>query len=383
MKTLGRLIGKSRIPLILALSPLVLLLSAWEVLGLSEGQDGVQGYGVPPTEQFVVRSTVTPTPFQPVAPTLVDDPYLQTIPLTVGGCCVKPMWSNDSKWVMFLDRPSTTDPAGLYGLPAGGGSISLINARVGLYSKDGSLVAYPEDGRTIVERWVDGNRWVVPNGGRAISFAPSGDWVVWKVGSEGINFPDLRQRAIWVAKVDGSEAKEVVTSNGGNLVGWNEDETAIIITGRLAPDLPAGIWRIDLESGAGALLMEVERPRGALISPSGGWVVYTIAFDQELERNGVWVVKTDGTFSRRLEAYGAYRWRREGQLLLIPFDMNEAGLEIWQINPLEDIVWQLTDPEVTHISILNNDWVPSPDGSSLVYLSAEDQNLWIVGLPEP
>ncbi len=201
--------------------------------------------------------------------------------------------------------------------------------------------------------------------------------------SRGIEFPDLRQQAIWIANYIGTDAREVVTIMGGDFVGWTNGEGEILVTGRLASHGPSGIWRIMVEDGAGQLLLEMDRIRSPLLSPEGDWLAFMVAFDTQEDRNGLWVMRTDGSFSQKLNLFGAYRWRREGQLLVIPLDLEQSGPALWQVDATTGESWQLIDPQHTSWQIASNDWQPSPDGEKIVFRSAEDQNLWILELPSP
>lgn len=323
----------------------------------------------------------TRTPHRTPTATAVDEPTPYR--LTEGGCCPYPSWSPDSHWVPFLDRPGPYEPAGLYAVAASGGEITLIVDRVGNFSRDWSRVAYADSGRTFVERWADGERWEIPNEGREVCFSPSGQVIEWEVMSRGIEFPDLRQQAIWFADYNGTNAREVVTIMGGEFVGWLNGEGEILVTGRLAPYGPAGIWRIILENGAGQLLLEMDRVRSPLLSHDGDWLAFTVAFDTQEERNGLWVMRTDGSFSKKLDWFGAYRWRREGELLVIPLDLEQPGPTLWQLDVISGESWRLIDPKNISLRIASNDWQPSPDGEKIVFRSAEDQNIWVLELPVP
>jgi hypothetical protein len=234
-----------------------------------------------------------------------------------------------------------------------------------------------------VERWADGERWEIPNEGREVCFSPSGQFIEWEIMSRGIEFPDLRQQAVWVANYNGKDAHEVVTIMGGEFVGWINGEEEILVTGRLAPYGPSGIWRILLGNGAGQLLLEMDSVRSPLLSPNGEWLAFTVAFDTQEERNGLWVMRTDGSFSKKLDLFGAYRWRREGELLVIPLDLEHPGPALWQVDVINGKSWRLIDPLHTSWQIASNDWQPSPDGEKIVFRSAEDQNLWVLELPSP
>jgi hypothetical protein len=320
----------------------------------------------------------TATPFLPVESTPADP---QPIQLAEGGCCSLPMWSRDSQWVLFLDKPGEYASAGLYGIPIAGGESTIVNDQVGVYSESRTLVAYPEAGRVYVERWVDGTRWAVPSEGRIVSFSPSGRFITWAVGSRSIRYPDVRQSTIWVADFDGKNAHDVITVNGGYLVGWDVGEKGIYVTGRLGPSMPSGIWHVNLETSAARLVMEAERPRSALLSPGGSYIVFYIALSSDPEANGLWVVPTDGSPGIKLDLFGAYRWRYDDVLVVIPLEMDTPGISLWQIDASSGEALQITYPELTSISIANNDWQISPDGRQMVYLSAEDRNLWILRLP--
>ncbi|MGD8823166.1 MAG: hypothetical protein PVG63_08705 [Anaerolineales bacterium] len=371
MTLLGLRIGKA------VLLGSLFLVACSPVVGAASVVDAVPSQPNPTASPSSTPEPVMPTatPFQALEPTPIP-----AYPITRAGCCGHPQWGADSNWVVFLDRPRIDAQPGLYGVPINGGDPRLIHPQVGIYSNDFSLVAYKQDGYTYVERWADGTRWTIPNLGRPVFFSPSGRKLAWDISSEGITHPDLRQHSIWVSAHNGSEARQIVSVQGGSFIGWLANEEQIIVTGRLEPYGMGGIWRIDIDSREATLLMEVERPRDLLLSPEGGWLAFTIRFEQTDGRNGLWIMNTADGQARRLDAYGSYRWRSEGQLLLIPFDP-AAELALWQYDSASGEGIQLTNPDVYHFKIANNDWEVSPDGTKVVYVSAEDYSLWILQLP--
>jgi hypothetical protein len=243
-------------------------------------------------------------------------------------------------------------------------------------------VAYPESGQIFVERWADKTRWMIPSNGRAISISPDLADVAWEFGSQSIQSPDRRQTQIWIANINGENARELVTVHGGQFHGWVGGSEAILVTGRLAPHIPAGIWRVDTSTGAALLLFEVEKPRSISLSSSGEWFAFIIAFEQDNRRNGIWVMKSDGSFTQRLRGFGAYRWRADGQLLLIPLDPEAEHPALYQIDIENGRLWRLIDPANILLEITNNDWSVSPNGKWLLYQSSEDRNLWVMELPK-
>lgn len=369
--------------------PVFLLIAAvfWLSVGAAASGEGPTSSDRPLYQQAV--ELPKPTRTQAAAPATSETPTPTALPalvperLTQGGCCPYPSWSQDSEWVLFFDRPSQEVDAGLYGVPVDGGEVTLIHGRVGVYSRNYAVVAYRGQAGTVIERWADGAAWIAFNDNRRVQFSPSAKSVVWIVTSHGISFPDVRQRGVWLATEDDPEGREIVTVNGGTFVGWTHDEEALIVTGRLSPNGPAGVWRIAVENGAGRLLMEAENVRSPLLSPDGGWVAFLSTFNADPDRDGLWALRTDGVEIKKVPFFGAYRWRREGELLVIPVDLDGEGLSLWQVDVSTLETHRLTDRASTHLPIANNDWSPSPDGEKMVFLSSEDRNLWLLALPEP
>jgi hypothetical protein len=340
--------------------------------------------------EIVEHATLTPPPppqefhvFNPVAAIDISQPDLRPMQITEGGCCSYAGWSVDSEWVLYLDGESGATRTGLYSIPRDGGSASLVTDRYGVFSADWSLVAYPESGQVYIEQWSTTARSSIPSSGREVSISPDMRFVVWEFGSRTIQSPDRRQSQVWIANVDGSAARELVTLHGGTFQGWLGGSDAILATGRLSPTSPAGIWKIDTSTGAAQLLFEVERARQFALSTSGEWLAFIIAFEQDTRRNGIWILKTDGTFTQRLQGFGAYRWRLDGQLLLMPQDLDKKYPGLYQIDMEGGRVWRLIDPETVRLDITNNDWSVSPNGKWLLFHASSDRNLWVMELPHP
>ena len=337
-----------------------------------------------PLKATVAPHVVTATPTPAFAPEVIEltasNP--EAVQITEDGCCPYPDWSSDSEWVLFVDSEGKEGP-GLYGVPAAGGPATFLTARVGSYSEDLSLVAYPEAGLVYVERWAIGDRWLVPSEGREVFLSHENEWIAWEYGSTSIQDQDLKQRTIWIATIRGEDARELVTVHGGRFLDWIDHGKAILVSGRLSPLSPSGIWRVDRDSGAATLLFSTDRARDVLISAEGEWLVLTVAFQSDRSKNGIWVLRTDGSFTTRLPVYGSYRWKQEGQLLIIPYDFEAQGPYLWQIDIKADQIWALTDPEKTELPIGNNDWQPSPDGNKVVFYSHNDDSLWVLDLPKP
>jgi hypothetical protein len=327
---------------------------------------------------------VPPMPVPTTEPSVVQVDFVSPDPImiTEDGCCPYPQWSSDSEWVLFVDSVGDEGP-GLYGVPVGGGPATFLTSRIGSFSEDLSLVAYPEAGLVYIEQWATGDRWLVPSEGRRVYLSHENEWIAWEYGSTSIQNQDLKQRTIWIATLKGEGARELVTVHGGRFLGWIDHGEALLVSGRLSPLSPAGIWRVERDTGAAQLLFATDRARDVLISAEGEWLALTVAFQTDRTQNGIWALKTDGSLVRRIPAYGSYRWRSEGNLLIIPYDFSAERPYLWQIDVEQEQIWGLTDPKTLDLPIANNDWQPSPDGQKIVYYSTEDHNLWVLTLAQP
>ncbi len=330
-----------------------------------------------------VATTQRPEQTEPVLPTPTPLPLLRQ--LTSGGCCAQPFWSADSQRVLFIDKPSPESPAGLWSVDLQGGPAQFANDRLGIYSNDQQLRAFPEAGQTIVERLSDGQRWVIPSGGRAVSFSPDGQQLAWTTGQGTAGSPSV-PRQIWVSQVDGSRARQVLTLPGGSFSGWFSDGR-LLISGRLtAPEAGQALYALTLpadEAGQPALteLARGERVRGTSISPDGRWLAYLVTLSADPQQNGIWLVNTQSGEKRRLDLFGAYRWRDGGRLLVVPLDLGQPVHRMWQVEAESGETAPLTDPATTPFKIANGDWSVSPDGRHMLFVSATDQNIWLLELP--
>jgi len=336
---------------------------------------------IPTVEVFpTAQPTATPRP----TPTITPTPTPEVRQLTTGGCCVMPAWSPDSKQVLFIDKPGPSAETGVYAIDITDRSKApQLAGRVGIYSPDLSLVAYPQDTRTFVEKISSGERWVVPNNGQAVEFAPDDQHLAWE--SEATSGPyDERQNEIFVANIDGQAVSKVARVYGGGLVGWLPRGLALLFLGR--PSLnshDSTLTVLDLRTNVAADLVTAERISGVRLSNEGTRVAYYISFNPDEKRNGIWVQKTDGSGARPIDLWGAYQWRDDSHLLVVPArTAPDQAFELWQVDAETGEKKKLTDAAVTPLNILNGDWRVSPDGKYVVFVNSTDRNLWLVKLPE-
>ncbi len=326
----------------------------------------------------VSEPTRAPTSTQTPTPT----PALALIQLTRGGCCVQPFWSPDSEQVLYIDRPALDLPSGIWGITLPGGEAEFITDRLGLYSADMQLRAFLQNGQTIVENMGSGEQWTIPNQGRAVRFSPDGMWVAWTAGQAGPPF-DSAQREVWFSRLDGSAARNLFSITGGGLADWLPNGKLLVSERSTAGGEGHVFWIISALDEPPQKLIDVPtdgRIRGEAVSPNGNWLAYMHSFSSDDSQNGLWIVNTETGERRRLDTFGAYQWRDGNRLLVVPLDVSEPGHRLEQIEASSGEITTLTDPAVTPFRIANGDWRVSPDGRRIAFVSAEDQNIWVLEL---
>jgi hypothetical protein len=182
--------------------------------------------------------------------------------------------------------------------------------------------------------------------------------------------------------VDGSDARVVATLRGGGLSDWFPDGRRLLVSFRDEEDRSSTYAVLDLDTGEVQPLVQAPQVRGALLSPQAGWLAYQVTFSGDPAADGLWLLPLDGGEPRWLDVYGAYRWRGEGRLLVIPLEPGAVAQRVLEVDALTGEARALTDPAVTPLRIAGGDWALSPDGRALAYVSAEDRNIWILELPE-
>ena len=332
-----------------------------------------------PSRPTIQPPTLTPQP----TPTIIPTPTPKTKQITSGGCCVNPFWSPDGTVVMFVDKPNETASAGILGVKLNGEPPQLITAQVGIFSPDFKYVAYPKATETVIAEINGSKQWVVREaGGRSISFSPDSKLISWQVSSSLVNF-DLRTTEVWVANVDGTQAKKIASLFGGGVSWWLPDSAKMLATIRKEANTDPILNILNIADGKLTPVAQASSFRSTMLSPDGAWIIYQIAFSGEAAKDGIWVMRSDGKDLRRLEIFGSYRWRADGKILFVPLE-NITGKQshrFVEVDAATGNARALTDPNVTPFRIANGDWSLSPDGKRVVFLNTEDGNLWTIDLP--
>jgi Tol biopolymer transport system component len=306
--------------------------------------------------------------------------------LTNGGCCVQPSFSSDSQQVLFIDKPGDDVPVGIYGvnITAPQSDPVLVNNIIGFWNFQRTIVATIEGDLAVFTNVASGESWTVNTGGNWPSFSPDSSQIIW-VATDREGPYDRRQNDIWLANLDGSKARKLLSLYGGGLTGWFLDSQRILLTGRDNPnEEKLTLFVYDLANERRANLFSHKRLRGGEISTGGSWIAFFISFADDPAENGLWVIGADGTNQQRLDIprFGAYAWRNDDTLFYIPMRaLGEESMQLWVIEAATGQLQPLTDPATLPFSISNGDWEISPDGQYLVFVNSADQNIWLMTLP--
>lgn len=346
-----------------------------------------------PSPTAPATATSTPAPTATSTPTATPTPVPQAFQLTSGGCCTQPFWSPDSQQVRFIDRPSANSPVGIWGVSIAEPQTepTLVSQRLEESIAEPDYLVETSSNTTVIERLADGERWTVPADGRSVVISPNKARIAWSVSNDNVAVEN-RVAAIWIANLDGSEARQVATLPRGGLSGWVSDDVLLLSSRESLQSSETVLSALSLVDGTLLELARGDRLRSQLVSPSGQWVVYYNTFAADPAQNGLWLVRTDGSQRVPLdkELFGAYQWRgcsntcapEDDRLLIVPFRPDAPFHEFWELDPRSGDIRQLIDADLTPLKIANGDWRVSPDGRHVVYVEARDRNLWAIELPE-
>ena len=344
------------------------------------------------TPTATATSTATLLPTSTPAETNTPTPTATLVPplrqLTAGGCCVHPLFSPDPEQVLFIDKPAENLPAGIYGVDVDQqvpDQSKLINETIGFRNQQRNIVATINDD---VVQFIDeatGDSWELETGGNWPHFSPDSTQVLWTATDREGPY-DRRQSDIWLANLDGSDPRRVISLYGGGFTAWFPDGERILLIGRDRPeDEDRMLISLNLTDGQRVDLASQKRIRNPKMSPDGGWIVYFVDFADEVEDRGVWAVSSDGMTRKKLNfpAFGAYNWRDDDTLLIIPMrDNPEESMQVWSLDVPDNVAVPLTDPASVKFVISNGDWTVSPNGDSIAFVNSDDKNIWLLTLPE-
>ncbi|GGJ53602.1 M23 family metallopeptidase [Deinococcus roseus] len=319
-----------------------------------------------------VQNTPQQGKFSGYQPVKTDWPVKETR-LTTGGCCVLPMFTPDSRQLMFIDRPTVQNPVGWYVVQPQQKPQAMLP--LGFYSPDLRHQILPETpAGTRIKRLSDGKIQTLPAEVGNVIWSPEGSRYVWNESQESGNF-DERQTRIRIATF-GQAPSTLTTVYGGGAQGFL-DQNTLLILGKTNPNSDNRVlYTLDLKTRKTRKLETALNIRGVTIGPKGKWIAYFLAFNQD-RKNGLFVVNREGK-KRQVPGFGSYRWRSEETLLLIPLKDTPQSHTVQ--------TWKVGAPQLQTLVKLSgkisyDQWVVSPDGRNLAYVNGKDRNIYGLRLP--
>jgi Tol biopolymer transport system component len=336
-----------------------------------------------PEPKALTNILITSAPISQPLSQPVASPTLRQ--LTQEGCCVQPTFSPDGQEILFIDQPDPASPTSVYAVDIAKPQKPLLREEtIGFRNTDRTIVATREGDLARFTNETSGQSWTINTGGNWPRFSPDDRQVLWIATDREGPF-DRRTSDIWLANLDGSNAKKILTVYGGGFAGWFPDSRRVLFIGRDNPnDEELILFVYDLKNERRTNLFAHKRLRGGEISRNGSWVTVFLTFAEEPSENGLWLISTDGTTQRQLTLprFGGYRWQDDDTLLFIPMRAStEASMQLWAIDAPTGQMQPLTDPETLVFSISNGDWDVSPNGQHVVFVSSADQSIWLITLP--
>ncbi len=346
-----------------------------------------QATALPKASTAVVTNTpaATQTPASTETPSPTPTPTrvpAQLSQLMEGGCCVNPSWLPDSARVIFIDKPDANAPTGLYQVAIDKPMTSTLwTERIAFYSPDYAFAQIPEQAGTRLIRVGDDQEWRLKNGGRSVQISPDRTRIVWTETRE--TFPiENRVSNIMLANLDGSDPKRILQVLRGGVSGWLDDNR-LLVNGRASREMnESTLFVYDLRDESQTKIVSAERLRLTAPSRGGSWIAYAITNDADPARNGLWVVRTDGTDARKLDFFGPLQWRDDTRFVYLPFavDMSNPGAQpphaFYDYDVTTGESRRLT-PQDMPFRITSGDWALSPDGSKIAFVNAADNNIWL------
>jgi Tol biopolymer transport system component len=321
--------------------------------------------------------TASPTASPSPTPTATPTPAL--VRLTEGGCCFAPFYLDNR--VTFIDRPAPDAQVGYYAVPPNGSAPELVEERLGMFHGGGAYFSYFEGRQTILERRADGQRWTLNTNAQPIVLSPDVDEISWAQRQFEGPF-DRRRSDLWRVSLETGQAVRVTSLFGGGLAAWLPGDRWLLQGRRNVGEQDRTLFVLNLADGSSRDLFQAQQLRSLSVSPDGAWVAFLVAFHTDPARNGMWLVRTDGSEQRQLDWFGAYAWRDGGSLVYLPFQPGAASHEVWLYEVEKGASRRLIDATTAPIKIAQGDFTLAPDGRTLVFVAAADLNLWALRLPE-
>ncbi|NJN97710.1 MAG: M23 family metallopeptidase, partial [Anaerolineales bacterium] len=305
-----------------------------------------------------------------------------------GDCCTQPYWNKDSTQVRFLDRPDAGSPLGIWGVDVGQPETGpqFITERLGIYSPDNAYIAYPDQskGVTVIERMADGQTWEIDTQERSPNFTPDSKGILWTAYDDDAP-SDNREETLWLADVDGSNPRLLLKDRRSDPVAWLAGNK-MLLARRVPGSSDQTLFILSLSDGRQTELLQLPQMRSLALSDDRRYLVYYVSLQPDSSENGTWLLDLQSAKPQpqKLPFFGAYRWRDNERLIYVPMDPNATEHSFFEYNARTGQSRSLF-PGGTGLTIANNDWRISPDGTKIALVAASGiklDGLWVLDIKD-
>jgi hypothetical protein len=312
-----------------------------------------------------------------LAPPIPETPLKMTR-ITQPGCCSWAWWSADGQSVKMWDG-NEGQHAAVYSIGLDGSMVEEPDQQgFKQVSLNGQFMMHWNNGRVTVTRLSDSASSEIATGSAWPRFSPESHRLLWqRLPADSIPGSPPPLSEIWISNVDGTERTLLMTQSGGSVMWLDEDR--LLLTRRPQNSLNTSLIVHTISTGAQQELISLRSMRGLSVGPSGRLLMFYLAFQEDPNANGMYIMDTFGSAPKKLPFFGSVRWRDSLSVVYIPYDLNQPMQ--FRVHDLSTGVDRaLTDPQTQRVSVANDDWSVAPNGQAIVWWSADDYALWTLKL---
>jgi len=296
------------------------------------------------------------------------------------GCCYYPWWhpSDPNRLYAIDGQPGAAASIFEWNVSDGSSSNLIGPGPRPLTSPDGTHEIRLRNEQVFIHRLSDGAEWNVQTQGAIPAISADNSQLLWEVRS---NTPAPGQpetvTEFWVSDLLGQNARRVLAQPGGS-ARWL-DAHRLLVSSPLPTDRQTMLSVFDTRDDSSYTLGIWPWLRGLDVGPGGERLMFYLTRNQDPALNGIYTIETQpGAAARKLDWFGAWRWRDSHSVYYIPFEptTDRQSLVYYHLTTGDSRL--LIDSGSTTFIVTGADWAVSADGKRLIYLSAPDNTLWLL-----
>lgn len=303
-------------------------------------------------------------------------------PLTTSGCCTLPWWDMGKPHTVMVIDGAENQLASVIAYDTETGDRQVVrNAPPLFQSPDGSHAIENDGYNLIMYRTSDNLSWYITRRGSATpAISPDNTHLLWVVRDSG----DLPGGAptttvYWLTDMNGMNEKPLRTHPGGNAV-WLDANRILFLLPEINNWTYLVFFIYDLRDNTFTPIGGLHNVRRMNISPGGQYAMFYRAYQADPTQNGMFVLRLEaGATPTKLDWFGAWQWRDAESVYYIPFEPDQPNQRLFYYHIPTNTRQMLTG---YNFQIKDGDWAVSPDGHQIVYLSAEDNALWLLEITD-